>query len=260
MKIGDEVYVHGYVDEIRNDVVIIRNDGGYFGTVEDEIICFTAKFHKDYIEPKVVIEPTDEPRSVCPVSIVFSCDECHREKCDYKTENSSEKPNNCDTCRNKGFEGCEQPCLGCGCCGLYEPKDEPQKDECAKEYEELGLRKLKELRKDEPQTEPLEQFRVGLEYHTDTTHFGKTKGESVTTNKIEDEPQTDCGDFADRLAYERGIKHAWEVAQKVFDSTVTFYEAEDVAKQIAKDEPQTDCDHKCIQTEVGCERTDCAWK
>lgn len=40
--------------------------------------------------------------------------------------NSSEKPNNCDTCRNKGFEGCEQPCLGCGCCGLYEPKDEPQ--------------------------------------------------------------------------------------------------------------------------------------
>ena len=61
------------------------------------------------------------------------------------------------------------------------------------------------------------------------------------------EPQTDCGDFADRLAYERGVKHAWEVAQKVFDSTVTFYEAEDVAKQIdkdinvrIKDEPQTE--------------------
>ena len=50
-----------------------------------------------------------------------------------------------------------------------------------------------------------------------------------------DTPQTDCGDFADRLAYERGVKHAWEVAQKVFDSTVTFYEAEDVAKRIDKD-------------------------
>lgn len=37
MKIGDEVYVHGYVDEIRNDTIIIRNDGGYFGTVESEI-------------------------------------------------------------------------------------------------------------------------------------------------------------------------------------------------------------------------------
>ena len=42
---------------------------------------------------------------------------------------------------------------------------------------------------DEPQS--LEQFRVGLEYHTDTTHFGKTKGESITTNKVEDEPQTE---------------------------------------------------------------------
>jgi len=40
---------------------------------------------------------------------------------DRKTEPSrSEKPNNCDTCRHKGVEGCEQPCLGCGCCGLYE--------------------------------------------------------------------------------------------------------------------------------------------
>ena len=49
-----------------------------------------------------------------------------KEADDRKTENCSEIPNNCDTCRNKGFEGCEQPCLGCGCCGLYEPKDEPK--------------------------------------------------------------------------------------------------------------------------------------
>ena len=37
MKIGDEVFVHGYVDEIRKDAVIIRNNGGYFGTTEDEV-------------------------------------------------------------------------------------------------------------------------------------------------------------------------------------------------------------------------------
>ena len=37
MKIGDEVYVHGYVDEIRGDTVIIRNGGGYFGTLESEV-------------------------------------------------------------------------------------------------------------------------------------------------------------------------------------------------------------------------------
>ena len=38
MKIGDEVYVHGFVDEIRKDAVIIRNDGGYFGTVKSEVL------------------------------------------------------------------------------------------------------------------------------------------------------------------------------------------------------------------------------
>lgn len=38
MKIGDEVYIHGYIDEIRQDTVIIRNDGGYFGTVPSEVV------------------------------------------------------------------------------------------------------------------------------------------------------------------------------------------------------------------------------
>ena len=38
MKIDDRVYVHGYVDEIRKDTVIIRNEGGYFGTAKNEIV------------------------------------------------------------------------------------------------------------------------------------------------------------------------------------------------------------------------------
>lgn len=38
MKIGDEVYIHGYIDEIRNDTVIIKNDDGYFVTVEPEVV------------------------------------------------------------------------------------------------------------------------------------------------------------------------------------------------------------------------------
>lgn len=37
MKIGDKVYIRGTIDEIRKDVVIIRNKGGYFGTVPEEI-------------------------------------------------------------------------------------------------------------------------------------------------------------------------------------------------------------------------------
>lgn len=37
MKIGDRVLVRGIVDEIRKDTVIIKNRGGYFGTVPEEI-------------------------------------------------------------------------------------------------------------------------------------------------------------------------------------------------------------------------------
>jgi len=60
MKIGDRVYVHGYVDEIRKDTVIIRNEGGYFGTVKSEIVeaqktedivsvirCKDCKYYRD---------------------------------------------------------------------------------------------------------------------------------------------------------------------------------------------------------------------
>lgn len=39
MKIGDEIWVHGYIDEIRQETCVIRNEGGYFGTVMSEICC-----------------------------------------------------------------------------------------------------------------------------------------------------------------------------------------------------------------------------
>ena len=39
-RIGDEVYIHGYIDEIRKDVIIIRNEGGYFGTVPSEMFYY----------------------------------------------------------------------------------------------------------------------------------------------------------------------------------------------------------------------------
>ena len=43
MKIGEEVYIHGFIDEIRKDTVIIRNEGGYFGTVKEELRSATEK-------------------------------------------------------------------------------------------------------------------------------------------------------------------------------------------------------------------------
>ena len=48
LKIGDEVYIHGFVDEVRRDTVIIKNEGGYFGTVTKEIIpSAQPEFAKD---------------------------------------------------------------------------------------------------------------------------------------------------------------------------------------------------------------------
>lgn len=52
MKIGDEVYIHGYVDEIRKDTVIIRNDGGYFGTVREEVVTEIIEPYEAAAEPK----------------------------------------------------------------------------------------------------------------------------------------------------------------------------------------------------------------
>lgn len=37
LHIGDEIYVHGYIDEIREGTIIIKNSGGYFGTIRKEI-------------------------------------------------------------------------------------------------------------------------------------------------------------------------------------------------------------------------------
>lgn len=45
MKIGDRVWVFGYVDEIRKDVIIIRNDSGYFGTEKHNV--FVAETVKE---------------------------------------------------------------------------------------------------------------------------------------------------------------------------------------------------------------------
>lgn len=64
MKIGDEVYVHGYVDEIRGDTVIIKNKGGYFGTCKkeveterdyDQVIYLTDKFMAVVYEDRICL-------------------------------------------------------------------------------------------------------------------------------------------------------------------------------------------------------------
>lgn len=49
MKIGDRVFVHGYIDEIRRDTVIVRNKGGYFGTDPGEVIVAYNSAHPNWI-------------------------------------------------------------------------------------------------------------------------------------------------------------------------------------------------------------------
>lgn len=57
MKIGDEIMVHGFVDEIRQDTVIIRNAGGYFGTAASEVMPAIVRCKKCRIS---AIEGDDE--------------------------------------------------------------------------------------------------------------------------------------------------------------------------------------------------------
>ena len=59
MRIGDRCFVHGYVDEIRKDTVIIRNKGGYFGTDPGEVIVVNDTAHPNWIP---VTERLPEPR------------------------------------------------------------------------------------------------------------------------------------------------------------------------------------------------------
>lgn len=72
MKIGDEVFVHGYVDEIRKDAVIIRNNGGYFGTTEDEI---TTMETDDLVIPITNIECRNVVIDMSPTEIRISFEE-----------------------------------------------------------------------------------------------------------------------------------------------------------------------------------------
>ena len=49
-KIGDEVFVHGRIDEIRGRTIIIENNGGYFGTDCDEVFEITECKYCKYSE------------------------------------------------------------------------------------------------------------------------------------------------------------------------------------------------------------------
>ena len=152
---------------------------------------------------KELCETKDESQKSCSTCGYSpqtpSCDTCEGYSNWWSLKDESQA--DCETCKYDVIEDdydlydmCE-PMVEGEC--RYEPKDKPQKIGYCNEFKWFrdkqvwGRCRSKNMYapKTEPQTESLEQFRVGLEYHTDTTHFGKVKGESITTNKVEDEPQ-----------------------------------------------------------------------
>ena len=129
----------------------------------------------DVVTPIVVMQPTVETKEVK----YFDEDE-KAWKIGEVIVNSSEKPNNCDTCKNKGFEGCEQPCLGCGCCDDYEPITQTETQNSNLTFEKRTMRDCYNCKRYE------------------------TEGECIECNyKPKDEPQTcDTCRFDDRYGDE----------------------------------------------------------
>ena len=71
MKIGDEVFIHGYIDEIRTDTVSIRNNGGYFGTIPSEVITGELPSAQAETAKRIVGKSRDG------MTLWYQCDMCN---------------------------------------------------------------------------------------------------------------------------------------------------------------------------------------
>lgn len=105
-----------------------------------------------------------------------------------------------------------------------------------------------------------------LRFSRDSHEIAKTENSSEFPNNCES--QTDCKDCkyvwwnSDAKRYECSVERCpYETEPQrekcPFDDPIP---CEWVCTEWnrCKYKPQTDCDHRCVQTEVGCERTDCA--
>ena len=65
-KIGDRIFVRGYIDEIRKDTVIVRNDGGYFGTILSEVTGELSSAQPNLDEWCTDCKEYDHEKHCCP--------------------------------------------------------------------------------------------------------------------------------------------------------------------------------------------------
>ena len=163
--------MRGWYSKVRDTELIDGNVMAIyevvFETDDVELKREVEKYLQGIMDRAEQTEPTTEDCSMVE-SIVGNID---TENAKYSYGNEQTEPQTeriktldyCDICNHKGCDNCiannlDDYCVPSG----YEPTTQTEtqnsnltfeKDECAKEYEELGLRKLKELRKDEPQAD-----------------------------------------------------------------------------------------------------------
>ena len=103
MKIGDEVYVKGVVDEIRRDTIIVHNDGGYFGTIAKMIEPVPVEPRRGkWIRTRTWEHDGEAYCSVCGYAPYDERD-CHRicGHCGARMIQGEDFYFNCGNCENK---------------------------------------------------------------------------------------------------------------------------------------------------------------
>ena len=182
------------------------------------------EYHKTHncMKVKILIDPMRYTEMYGDLPIMSKWDICPKcsedlmselmlKVADRKTENNSEKPNNCEHITEDGVT-----------CAKY-----PACDDCL----DNPLNKVKGSErlvkgKDEPTISKMEQVEEPMK----TTDYCDICKRDMCEGCVADATNPYCVPSHYEINYE------------------------------PKDEPQTDCDHKCIQTEIGCEKTDCPWK
>lgn len=108
-------------DEVDNSICHMWNTNRYIKNIKKPWRCDECMF-TDSLDECIFLKTDADIDGLnidCPIV----------EIADRKTENYSENPNNCETCKHNKLEWYSEVCDGCSKAhSNYEPKDEPQTD------------------------------------------------------------------------------------------------------------------------------------
>lgn len=151
----------------------------------------------------------------------------------------------CDICDHKGCEECIANALDEHC--MPSQFNKQIEDECVKEYEELGLKELKELieadRKTEPQTDCEDVWRAGYKTGYDKG-FRDAQKVKDSQELVKDLVKAFCedGTWLERQGvYTLALAEAKQRAIDIIESVSAKTEPSGYNLKPVEDEPQTDC-------------------